>query len=204
VIGNARPAGLCGTALIDVAAELLRVGLLDSTGRLLPPDEVPTTVSPAVRARLIEKGNEVNFLLVTAEESATKEPIFLYQRDIRELQLANGAIRAGINILLRMAGLTPADLGAVLLAGAFGNFIRRNHARRIGMLPPIPCERIRFVGNTASFGAKRALLSTQEKAYAGRMMEKVRHVDLSLDPEFQMEFGAAMLFPEQDLDECGE
>jgi uncharacterized 2Fe-2S/4Fe-4S cluster protein (DUF4445 family) len=204
VIGNAKPSGLCGTALIDVAAEMLRAGILDSTGRILAPGEAPAGLPEAVRARLVEEKGEVNFLLVRAEESGTKAPIFLYQRDIRELQLANGAIRAGINILLRTAGLNSTDLGAVLLAGAFGNFIRRNHARRIGMLPPIPCDRIRFVGNTASFGAKRALLSTQEKAYAARIMEKVRHIDLSLDPEFQLEFSSAMLLPDRDLDECGE
>jgi uncharacterized 2Fe-2S/4Fe-4S cluster protein (DUF4445 family) len=130
--------------------------------------------------------------------------LFLYQRDIRELQLANAAIRAGINILLRAAGLQAADLDTILLAGAFGNFIRRNHARRIGMLPPIPCHRIRFVGNTASFGAKRALLSIEEKEYANRVARSTEHVDLSLDPEFQMEFGSAMLLPEHDLDECAD
>lgn len=204
VIGNAKPAGLCGTGLIDVAAELLRTGILDSTGRILSAAEVPESVPAALRARLIEHGAEIDFLLVSAAESATQAPLFLYQRDIRELQLANGAIRAGINILLNTAGLQASDLESVLLAGAFGNFIRRNHARRIGMLPPIPCSRIRFVGNTASFGAKRALLSTGEKAYAARVMRDVRHVDLSLDPEFQMEFAAAMLLPGAELDSCGD
>lgn len=205
VIGNAKPAGLCGTGLIDAAAELLRMGILDPTGRLLAADEVPETVSPALKARLVAAENgEINFLLAAASESATHEPLFLYQRDLRELQLANGAIRAGINILLRTAGLQAIDLGSVLLAGAFGNFIRRNHARRIGMLPPIPCSRIRFVGNTASFGAKRALLSTEEKDYAGRLIRAVKHVDLSLDPEFQLEFGTAMILPDHDLDEGGE
>ncbi len=204
VIGNARPAGLCGTGLIDAAAELLRTGILDPTGRILPASEVPDSVSPALKGRLVEHGSEVDFMLVSAEASATQQPLFLYQRDIRELQLANGAIRAGINILLRTAGLQASDLDSVLLAGAFGNFIRRNHARRIGMLPPIPCSRIRFVGNTASFGAKRALLSTTEKAYAARIMREVRHVDLSLDPEFQMEFATAMLLPDHELDECQE
>lgn len=204
VIGNTKPTGLCGTGLIDAAAELLRTGILDQTGRILPRNEAPSTISDALRERLVESNSETNFLLVAAAQSGTKAPIFLYQRDIRELQLAAGAIRAGINILLKMADLTPDDLSAVLLAGAFGNFIRRNHARRIGMLPAIPCNRIRFVGNTASFGAKRALLSTEEKAYAGRLMDRVKHVDLSLDPDFQMEFSMAMLLPEQMTDDCGE
>lgn len=196
VIGNTKPAGLCGTGLIDIAAELLREGILDSTGRILPPDEAPASLAPALRARLVEENGETHFLLVPKAESATGSPILLYQRDIRELQLANAAIRAGINILMKMAGITESDLGAILLAGGFGNFIRRNHARRIGMLPPIPCDKIRFVGNTSSFGAKRALLSTQEKDYAARVVRQVHHVDLSLDPEFQLEFSTAMLFPE--------
>jgi uncharacterized 2Fe-2S/4Fe-4S cluster protein (DUF4445 family) len=204
VIGNTRPTGICGTGLIDAAAAMLRAGLLDPTGRILGPDEAPPTVSAAVRARLSPKGDEVNLLLVPAAETGTGEAIYLHQRDVRELQLANGAIRAGINILLRMAGLEPQQVSTVLLAGAFGNFIRRSNARRIGMLPPIPCSRIRFVGNTASFGAKRALLSVAEKDYANRVVAGVRHVDLSLDPEFQVEFGAAMMFPDSDLDdECG-
>jgi uncharacterized 2Fe-2S/4Fe-4S cluster protein (DUF4445 family) len=202
IIGNVKPAGICGTGLIDAAAELLRVGILDTTGRLLAPGETPPGLPDALRERLEEHNGEINFLLVPASQSATREPLFIYQRDIRELQLANAAIRAGINILLQTAGLNADDLDSILLAGAFGNFIRRNHARRIGMLPPIPCQRIRFVGNTASFGAKRALLSVEEKDYANRIARITEHVDLSLNPEFQMEFSTAMILPEHTPDEC--
>jgi uncharacterized 2Fe-2S/4Fe-4S cluster protein (DUF4445 family) len=201
VIGNARPSGICGSGLIDAAAEMLRAGILDSTGRVLGPDEIPAHMPAALRRRILKCDGEYAFVLAPASESATGEPLCLYQRDIRELQLANGAIRAGINILLRMEGLRPSDLDSVLLAGAFGNFIRRRNARRIGMLPPIPCSRIRFVGNAASFGAKRALLSTAEKDYAERIGRLVRHVDLSLSPEFQSEFGEAMVLPACDPDE---
>lgn len=196
VIGNTKPTGLCGTGLIDVASELLRLGILESTGRILGPDEVPAGLSDDLRARLVQDNGETHFLLVPGKDSATGHPILLYQRDVRELQLATAAIRAGITILLKTAGLQPDDLDAILLAGGFGNFIRRNHARQIGMLPPIACKRIRFVGNTSSFGAKRALLSTQEKNYAASVAGKARHVDLSLDPEFMLEFSNAMLFPD--------
>ena len=204
VIGNAKPSGICGTGLIDAAAEMLRTGILDSTGLILGPEEAPASVPDAIRARLVRHGDQVDFLLISAGESASGQPLFLYQKDIRELQLANGAIRAGINILLRMAGIEASALQHILLAGAFGNFIRRSNARRIGMLPPIPCHRILFVGNTASFGAKRALLSGAEKNYASAIVGKVRHVDLSLDPEFQLEFSTAMILPDSDLDECRE
>jgi uncharacterized 2Fe-2S/4Fe-4S cluster protein (DUF4445 family) len=202
VIGNVKPAGICGTGLIDATAWLLRVGVLDTTGRVLPPDELPPGVPEAIRRRIVEDRGQFDFVLVDKARTATGEDIRLYQRDVRELQLANGAIRAGINILLQTEGLKASDLSAVLLAGAFGNFIRRNNARRIGMLPPLETSRIRFVGNTASFGAKRLLLCTEEREYAERVTLKTRHLDLSLSPEFQMEFSSAMIFPE--ARECGE
>ncbi len=198
VIGDAPAAGLCGTGLIDAAAELLRAGLLDMTGRFLEPDELPAGTPAALRERIFERDGQYHVTLAPAAASAGGRPVCLFQRDVRELQLANGAIRAGIAMLLRESGLRPEELHSVLLAGAFGNFIRRRNARRIGMLPPLPTERIRFVGNAASFGAKRVLLSARERAHAAEMASQTRHLDLSLDSEFQAEFGAAMLFPESD------
>jgi uncharacterized 2Fe-2S/4Fe-4S cluster protein (DUF4445 family) len=200
VIGNVKPAGLCGTALIDAVAELLRRGIIDETGRILPPDEVPPTVPEKIRRRIVVTDGDPRFVLAGAEETSSGKPICLWQRDVRELQLAAGAIRAGINILLRRVNLSASDVGAILLAGAFGNFIRRSNARRIGLLPPIPCDSIRFIGNAASLGAKLALLSEDERKYAEQLRQKTEHVDLSLDPEFQAEFEAAMMFPGSDTD----
>jgi len=198
VIGDAKPAGICGTALIDAVAELLRLRLLDPTGRVLPADAAPPDTPAGLRRRLVARDHETHFLLAAADETATGEDLYLWQRDIRELQLAAGAIRAGIAILLRRVGLKPDDLEAILLAGAFGNFIRRNNARRIGLLPPIPCERIRFIGNAASLGAKMVLLAEEEREYAEQLRRKTEHVDLSLDAGFQDEFVSAMMFPDSD------
>ncbi len=198
VIGNVRPAGICGSGMIDAVAEILRLGILDPTGRLLAPDEVPSDTSPALRKRLIEQDGHVDFLLAHKTETVSGKPLILTQRDVRELQLASAAISAGISILLKREGLKPMDLARVLLAGAFGNFIRRNHARRIGLLPPIPCERIRFIGNASSLGAKRALLSVTEKQAAAAIAHTARHVDLSLSSDFQSAFSSAMLFPGDD------
>lgn len=202
VIGNVKPAGLCGTALIDATAGLLRAGVLENTGRILSGDELPSALSAKVAQRVVVDGEHADVVLANAETTATGERICLFQKDVRELQLATGAIRAAINILLRQAGLEADDLGVVLLAGAFGNFIRRNNARRIGLLPQVPCSRIRFIGNAASLGAKLTLLSSDERAYAEDLRVRTQHVDLSLDPEFQMEFGMAMLFPEDEVDDC--
>jgi len=199
VIGNAKAAGICGTGLVDAAAAMLRLGVLDPTGRILPEDEWPSNVPDPIRARALSQDRENHFILVHAEESASGEPLCLYQKDIRELQLANGAIRAGTNILLKNAGLEAESLGSVLLAGAFGNFIRRRNALRMGMLPQIAHSLIRFVGNTASFGAKKVLLSVAEKEYAERITRETTHIDLSRSPDFQMEFAEAMLFPEEEV-----
>jgi uncharacterized 2Fe-2S/4Fe-4S cluster protein (DUF4445 family) len=196
VIGGGKVAGLCGTALIDAVAVLLDLGIVDPTGRILSGQEAPPAVTPAVRRRLHPDGNETRVLLAGGDESRSGEPIYLIQRDIRELQLASGAIRAAIALLLRRVGLEPTDLQAVLLAGGFGNFIRRENACRIGMLPAIPVERIRFVGNAASMGAKAVLLAQELRREADQIAATAEHVDLSLDPEFQMEFGMAMMFPE--------
>lgn len=199
VIGNAKAAGICGTGLVDAAAAMLRLGVLEPTGRILPEDEWPSDVPDPIRARAASRDGENHFILVHAEESASGEPLCLYQKDIRELQLANGAIRAGTNILLKNAGLEAESLGSVLLAGAFGNFIRRRNALRMGMLPQIAHSLIRFVGNTASFGAKKVLLSVAEKEYAERITRETTHIDLSRSPDFQMEFAEAMLFPEEEI-----
>lgn len=201
VIGNTQPSGICGTALIDLAAAMLRLGVLDITGRILPVDELPAPVEERLAARLQpQEDGSVSFLVAAGEESRTEEPIHLHQKDIRELQLAAGALRAGISIMMRQAGLTEDDIDEVLLAGGFGNFIRRSNARRIGILPQIPVSKVRFVGNAASMGARLVLLSRPHRREADEIAESASHVDLSMDPEFQMEFSSAMLFPEEEFD----
>jgi uncharacterized 2Fe-2S/4Fe-4S cluster protein (DUF4445 family) len=200
VIGACKPQGICGTGLVDAAAEMLRHGVMDEGGRV--GGDGIKNLPAGLKGRLVQAGDGYDFVLVPAAETETGSDIHIHQRDVRELQLANGAIRAGIAILLKVAGLKPEDLDVVLIAGAFGNFIRRRNARRIGMLPPIPSSRIRYIGNAASFGAKRILLSGKEKMRAERAASRTEHVDLSMDPEFQEEFGAAMVFPGAEVDNC--
>lgn len=195
VIGDAAPAGICGTALIDAVSGLLDAGIIDETGRLLKGDALPCGCPSDLVKRIGEDGKGIFFMLVDGRDTATGRPICLWQKDIRELQLAAGAIRSGINILLQMVGLRPDQVDEVLLAGAFGNFIRRNHACRIGLLPQIPSDRIKFVGNVASLGAKLVLLSMEEREYAAKLRNRIEHVDLSTSLDFQNEFASAMIFP---------
>lgn len=202
VIGNVPPVGICGSGLIDAAAELLRHRLLGCEGRLRTPDQcVPPAkpVPPDLAKRIVLHDGQVSFLLADEAETADRRPIVLTQRDIRELQLASGAIRAGIAILLRRAGLEPKDLELVLVGGGFGNFIRRGNAQRIGLLPiEIERHRIRYMGNTSLAGARLAALSGQAQRAAEELARRAEHVDLSTDPDFSREFAEAMIFPEVD------
>jgi uncharacterized 2Fe-2S/4Fe-4S cluster protein (DUF4445 family) len=197
VIKNVEAKGICGSALIDAAAELLRCGIIDETGRILPPEECPKGTPQAILKRIVmsKNGDSSDFLLTPPE---AKKKIFLTQKDIRELQLASGAIRAAINILLKTVGLAPDEIDSVLIAGGFGYFIRRTHAKRIGLIPNLPDAKIRFVGNSSLEGAKAVLFSREHMKYAEEMAAKVKYVEVSLDQEFQMEFATAMMFPSQD------
>jgi uncharacterized 2Fe-2S/4Fe-4S cluster protein (DUF4445 family) len=198
VIGNVAPAGLCGSGLIDAAAELLRHGLLTCQGKFQTPDALPKTTPEDLTRRIINDGRQSAFLMADAEESSDGRPILLTQRDLRELQLAAGAVRAGILILLRRAGLHPEELDRVLIGGGFGNFIRRNNAQRIGLLPShIEHHRIRYMGNTALAGAKLVALSRSAGELAERLAGRTQHIDLSTEPGFQDLFADAMIFPDR-------
>jgi uncharacterized 2Fe-2S/4Fe-4S cluster protein (DUF4445 family) len=196
VIGGVRPVGLCGSALIDAAAELLRHGVLGSDGRLSSADKLPADVLPDLRWRVVADNGKPVFVLASADESGTGKAVLLTQRDFRELQLASGAIRAGITTLLRREGLVPADLENVLVAGGFGNFIRRKNAQRIGLLPhEIPRHRIRYQGNTSLAGARLAAISKTARQTAEQLARRTEHVDLASDPHFRWAFAESMIFP---------
>ena len=185
VIGNVEPVGICGSGLIDITAQLLNAGIVDSTGRINKPEKLP----PKIAQRIItDSTNQPAFVI----EKAIK----ITQKDIRQTQLAVGAIRAGINIILKQAHLKAGDLKRVLVAGGFGSFIRRNHAQRIGLLPKeVSHEKISFVGNTSLAGAKLALLSLKARQKAEELAKRTKHIELSADSNFQNEFANAMIFP---------
>lgn len=200
VIDGAPPVGLCGSGLIDLVAELLRRGIIAPDGRILPPETLPGNVPDALRHRTqVNQEGEARFVLAANARGKESAEVALTQRDVRELQLASGAIRAGIAILLKFAGLAMGDVAQVLVAGGFGSFIRRSNAQRIGLLPPeLPHQRIRYVGNTSLSGARWALLSLEARGRAEILARRAEHVELSTDPDFAMEFAMAMTFPDSD------
>ncbi len=196
VIGGVAPIGFCGSALIDVAAELLRCKLISPEGRMTWPVDLPKDLPEDLRHRVVIHDDHPAFVIATEAETGTGKPILLSQRDVRQLQLASGAIRAGIVVLLRRAGLEPADLRRVFVAGGFGNFIRRTNAQRIGLLPEqIERDRIRYQGNASLAGARLTAMSLVARRQAEKLARRTEHVDLSFDYHFQESFAEAMIFP---------
>jgi len=190
-INGGAPVGICGTGLIDAVAALLDAGLVDSTGRLLTGEDAAGT--PELKKRISENDFGPHFVLATVEEGAART-VFLTQRDIRELQLAKAAIRAGITILLKEFGVGWQDLDEVLLAGAFGNYIKKESALRVGLLPPLPPDKITQIGNAAGTGAKIVALDSRLLAEADALSLAARYVELAGRADFQHIFAESMLF----------
>jgi len=166
VLGGGTPVGLCGSGLVDAVAAGLDLGVISADGRIARPGAT----------------------------WPLSDPVSLVQRDVRELQLAKGAIAAGIEILLDRIGAALDDVQQVYLAGAFGNYVNRSSARRIGLLP-FPADRIVAAGNTALRGAKIALFLSDIDATCTRLKDRAQHVPLAADLQFQDRFVAAIPFP---------
>jgi len=195
VIGGGRASGMCGSGLIDAVAQLLNAGVIDETGRIVDVAGAGHSLPDSLRKAMVEFEEQPAVVLVDAAQSKTREPILLTQRDVREVQLAKGAIQAGVQVIAAEFGVDPADLSQVLLAGGFGNFIRRSNAKRIGLLPSVSTDRIEFIGNAASTGAKALLACRSCREEAERVSRETEYVELANRPDFQSYFMDAMTFP---------
>ena len=196
VIGDAEPAGLCGSGLVDAVTGLVRVGLLDSSGRLIAEDEAALR-APGLAARLTRVGDERVFVLRWLGEAGdATHSVYLSQRDIRELQFAKAAIATGWQILLEEAGLAAGDIQQVLLAGSFGSYLSPANAIRLGLVPKLAVLRVVSAGNVAGEGAKMALLSLRERAAGLALLEEVRYVELSDRADFNDRFVDQLAFPD--------
>jgi len=180
-IGSAPPAGLCGSGILDALAQLYQAGVVDRNGYM---GEHP---------RVRDATNPREFVLVDSDEGVNGHPdITFTQKDVRELQLAKGAMRTGIDVLLETNGLTADDIDRVIIAGAFGTYIDVASAMTIGMLPRLPLDRFRQVGNAAGMGAKLALISRSKRAEAQAIASRVGYIELATIPQFAKRFTQAM------------
>lgn len=195
VIGDEEPRGLCGSGLVDAVAELVRVGLLDASGRFVSEDQAAGTL-PRLKDRLGRIGDERVFALAWRGAAGdVSRSVHLSQRDVRELQFAKAAIATGWSLLLEEFGVSERDVQQVLLAGSFGSYLSPGNAVRIGLVPRLPVLRIVSAGNVAGEGAKMVLLSAPERAGARTLLREVRYVELSDRPDFNDRFVDRLSFP---------
>ena len=176
-IDGALPVGICGSGILDALAQLCVAKVIDEGGR----------IAGSGRRVRIYKGQR-EFILVSKEERKGKSPITITQRDVRELQLAKAAIRTGIQLLLEASGCAEDDIRQVIIAGAFGTYIDISSAVAVGMLPPLPLNRFRQVGNAAGTGAKLALISLRSRARAEAIASRINYIELASTPGFQPTF----------------
>jgi len=193
VIGGQIPIGMCGSGILDAIAGLLDAGIVDASGRLHPTP--PSALSDALRRRVtVLPDGQPAVIVAGAAETAAGRDIVLTQGDIREVQLAKGAIRSGIAMLQRIGGMSDGEIAELMLAGGFGNYLNIRSAIRIGLIPPLPPGRVSYVGNAAGLGAQMALVSETERRRADVIARQVRHISLATHPDFQDVFLEALRF----------
>ncbi len=183
VIGNREPRGICGSGLLDLVAVLLEAGVLDASGRFV--DEVGSPF----RDRLTSRDGVRAFALDPAGG------IVLTQKDVRQVQLAIGAVRTGIDLTLEESGIRAGSVVNVIVAGGFGFHVRVASLVRLGLIPAAWRDRVTFGGNTALAGARMALVNSAAREEAGDVAALVRTMDLASHAEFQQRFLGALTFP---------
>lgn len=182
-VGAVQPRGICGSGLLDLIAVLLRLGAIDESGRLLPPEEAPESVRRHIKSD--GRGNGVFYLT---------DEVYLTAQDVRNLQLAKAAVAAGIRVLLDKRGMDETMLDNVYIAGGFGNYIDPESAMAIGMLPRLPKEKLKCVGNTSLAGAALAALREENRAALLDIARKCDYIELSGNRDFTRAFTDNMAF----------
>jgi uncharacterized 2Fe-2S/4Fe-4S cluster protein (DUF4445 family) len=183
--GDARARGICGSGIVDVAAELLAAGIIRKNGAF----------DKSLPIRNLRAGPDgfPEFVIAWANETAVGQDITITQDDVRAIQLAKAAMMAGAQLLLRRFGIERPD--KVILAGAFGAVIDKKRALRIGLFPDCGLENVHSVGNAAGDGARIALLDKDKRLEAGRVARQVEYIELTTEPGFQEIFLRETNFP---------
>jgi len=189
VIGSVEPTSICGSGLLDAAAILADLGIIDSTGRFVEREKL-AHLDDAITSRISKMDNQTVFLL--AENNGEK--IYVSQADIRQIQLAKAAVRAGIHFLQQKLEIKQSEIKHVYVAGAFGNYINLESAQKIGLLPNVPEQVFHFIGNAAATGAQMMLLCSEYRKKAENLANKIEYVEIAYEKSFEIVFAQSMAF----------
>ncbi len=192
VIGAGKPAGICGSGLISLLGELFRQGVVDRSGRFFQP---PGT------GRIVQHESRRAFLLATAEQTRTGKDLVITEADLENLIRTKAAIYAACSLVLQNVGLTWDAVARVYIAGGFGRYMRIADAVFIGMLPDLPLERFRYIGNSSLTGAYIALLSREHRRRLAEIASRITYVDMSSNPHYMDSYVKALFLPHTDLEQ---
>jgi uncharacterized 2Fe-2S/4Fe-4S cluster protein (DUF4445 family) len=191
VIGGGKPKGICGSGLISIIAEMFLTGILDKAGNI-------NLNLSTKRVRQGEHGGE--YVVTWADESEHDRDIVITHVDVDNLLRAKAAIYAGFTVLAEQVGMTLADVQQMLIGGSFGKYINVEKAVQIGLLPDMPWDKFKFLGNTSIKGAYLALLDSQQRERVSDIAQRMTYIELSADNTFYEAFTSALFLPHTDLD----
>ena len=192
VIGGGQPAGICGSGLISLLGELFRQGVIDRSGRFFQ--------SPG-EGRIVQPENRRAYRLATAEQTRTGKDLVITEADLENLIRTKAAIYAACSLVLQNVGLTWEAVTRVYIAGGFGRYMRVADAVFIGMLPDLPLDRFRYIGNSSLTGAYIALLSREHRRRLAEIASRITYVDMSSNPQYMDSYVKALFLPHTDLEQ---
>jgi uncharacterized 2Fe-2S/4Fe-4S cluster protein (DUF4445 family) len=176
--------GICGSGIIEAVVEMYLAGIISADGRFISQDQ---------DGRIQWEGRKGAYMLASAQQTSHGNPIWITQDDVRNIQLAKGALYAGARLLMKRANVDKVD--RILLAGAFGSYIDPKYAMILGLIPDCELEKVYAVGNAAGDGGRIALLNRHKRAEAQEIAHWIRYIETAVDPDFQAEFVGAMHLP---------
>ena len=197
VIEDVPPLGICGSGMLSALAELFVTGVVERSGRINVP-YVQQVMGERSRVKMGDHGAE--YVLVWAKDSGTGQDIVLTEVDINNLIRTKAAIYAGIAVMARGVGVELDQVEEVLIGGAFGQHINLEAAIQIGLLPDLPWDRFKYLGNTSAWGAYEVLLSKHARAKVDEIAGKMTYMELIADNSFMNEFTSAMFLPHTEVD----
>ncbi len=189
-IGNQAPRGLCGSGIIDLLAEMFKAGLVDQTGKLVPQRD---------SKRIVELDREWVYTVAAPEQTAHGRPVYISQSDIKNLIRSKGAMYTILNVVIQSIGIDFDDIEHFYVAGAFGNYIDPGKAVTIGMLPDIPQERFKGLGNSAGEGAVQLLLRQGAMKEAEDICDRITYLEMNVRGDFMSQLTGALFLPHTDL-----
>ena len=178
--------GVCGSGILDVLAELYRSGVVLKSGKF-------NAKQNSKRYRINSDSNQPEFVIAWADETSIGKDVVITQKDVRQIQLAKGALQCGCKLMMRRMGIEKVD--KVKIAGAFGTHVDREKALTMGLFPDCEVEKILSVGNAAGDGSRAALLNREKRNEANWVARNVEYIELTVEKDFQKQFMQAMHIP---------